>query len=62
MFKNFNNLLALLLGVVIIPLIWLLDGMGIIDVAGQVQGATIVVWTLIAQYYFRKKSSDGNGS
>lgn len=54
MFKKINDLLALLLDVIIIPTFWIMDGLGIVNMNGEVMGATIAVWTLIAQFYFRK--------
>jgi hypothetical protein len=54
---NFRNVLALTVEVGIIPAIWILEGMGIIHVGDVVIGATIAVWTLIAQFYFRKKEA-----
>jgi hypothetical protein len=58
MFKKINDLLALLIAVVIIPAFWILDGLKVLEVNGEVLGATIATWTLIVQYYFRKKPSD----
>jgi len=52
---NFRNILALLAFIGIIPVLWVLNGAGIINVGETVVGATIAVWTLIAQFYFRKK-------
>ena len=54
MIKNFRNLLALVL-MLIIVVMWVVQGLGIISMPGEVIGASIVVWTLIAQFYFRKK-------
>jgi len=54
MIKNFRNLLALLIAVLVFPAIWILNGMGIITVQGEVIGATIAIETLIGQFYFRK--------
>jgi hypothetical protein len=57
MFKRINDLLALLVLVVIVPLFWILDGLKILSMNGEVMGASIAGWTLILQYYFRKKST-----
>ena len=54
---NFRNILAVLVEVIVIPLLWILNGWGIINLPDMVLGATIPVWTLIAQFYFRKKES-----
>ena len=54
MLERFNDLLAILLAVIVIPLIWLGQGLGWLALPGEVIGATIAVETLVAQYYFRK--------
>jgi hypothetical protein len=54
---NFRNILALLAFIGIIPALWILEGKGTINVGDTIIGATIAVWTLIAQFYFRKKES-----
>jgi len=54
---NFRNILALLAFIGIIPALWILEGKGAINVGDTIIGATIAVWTLIAQFYFRKKGS-----
>lgn len=56
--QNFNDLLALVLMVLIIPGLWVLVGRGIIQVPELITGATIPVWTLIAQFYFRKAQGE----
>lgn len=55
MIGNFRNLLALLLAVIILPGLWTLHGMKIMELPESVVGATIVIETLIAQFYWRKK-------
>ncbi len=52
--QNFNDFLTLILIGLIVAL-WLLTGAGIIALPEAVIGATIVTWTLLIQYYFRKK-------
>ena len=56
--KTFNDTLALflLLG---IPGIW--AGNHWIDFTGEVIGATIAGWTLVIQYYFRRRPENDNG-
>ena len=54
---NFRNILALLAFVGVIPAMWILQGAGIINVPEIVIGGTIAMWTLIGQFYFRKKES-----
>ena len=55
MIKNFRNLMALLVGVIVFPSIWVCQGFGLLVLPGEVIGATIAIETLIAQFYFRKK-------
>jgi len=54
MIKNFRNLLALLIAVIVFPAVWVMQGLGMLTLPGEVIGATIAVETLIAQFYFRK--------
>ncbi len=54
MLKNQRDLLSLLLGVVVIPGIWILHGLSIIAIPEIVIGATITIETLVVQFYFRK--------
>ena len=54
MIKTFRNLLALILMLIIVAM-WAVQGLGIISMPGEVVGASIAVWTLVAQFYFRKK-------
>lgn len=54
MFKNFNDVLALLLAVIVFPAIWILTSLKVFAVPDIVIGATITIETLIAQYYFRR--------
>lgn len=55
---KFNNILALLVDVIIIPGLWFCDGLRLITLPEAVLGASIVVWTLVAQFYFRKKEGE----
>ena len=55
MIRNFRNLLALLVAVGIFPAIWVLQGLGIINLPGEVIGMTIAGETLVLMFYFRKK-------
>lgn len=52
-FVNFNDRLCILL-VFIIPGLWLMEGLGWLKPAPEVNGALIATWTLVIQYYFRK--------
>ncbi len=58
MIKNFRDVLAILVGVVVFPAMWILHGRGIITLPEGVIGATIVIETLVAQFYFRKKETE----
>jgi hypothetical protein len=53
MIKTFNDLLALIVMILII-ILWALQGLGIITLPGEIIGATIAIFTLIGQFYFRK--------
>jgi hypothetical protein len=61
MLKRVNDLIALLTLTLILPGLWILNGRGIIQLTGEVIGATIAAFTLIIQYYFRKKPSGTDG-
>jgi len=52
--RKFKDLLTLgtLWGVT--PTLWVLQGLRIVEFPGEITGATIVTWTLLFQYYFRK--------
>ena len=51
--KTFNDRLALFV-LIIIPVLWILQGYGTVTLAPEVTGALIVTWTLVVQYYFRR--------
>ena len=55
--KNFRNLFALLIGVLVFPGIWIMQGLGWLTLPGEVLGATIAIETLIGQFYFRKANA-----
>jgi len=59
MIKKFNELLALLLLVGIIPGLWVAEGLELVSINGQVLGATIMAWGLVLQFFFRKKPPSG---
>ncbi len=52
--KDHRDLLSILLGVIIIPGIWILQGAGIIAIPEIVLGATISIETGVATFYFSK--------
>lgn len=60
MIKNFNELLALVLLVGIIPGLWIAQGRGALQMPGEIIGATIMAWGLLLQYFYRKKPPGGN--
>jgi hypothetical protein len=51
--QNFNDLLATG-AIIIIPALWVLQGLKVVDLPPEVTGALIVTWSLIVQFYFRK--------
>ena len=61
MIKQFRDTLAVAIGVVVFPTIWILHGLGILSLPGEILGATIAIETLIAQFYFRKAQSNPVG-
>lgn len=58
MIKNFRNLLALLVAVIVFPGVWVMQGLGLLALPGEVLGATIAIETLIGQFYFRKANAE----
>jgi len=54
---NFRNILAFGTVIVIFPLLWILNGKGIIDISDMVLGMTISITTTIFYFYFRKKEA-----
>ena len=58
MVKNFRNLLALLVAVIVFPGIWVGQGFGLLNVPEVVLGATVSIETMIAMFYFRKANAE----
>lgn len=56
--QNFNDTLCLVL-IGLIVCLWILIGNGMVKLPETVIGATIVTWTLLVQYYFRRKPNNG---
>jgi hypothetical protein len=54
---NFNDGLCLILINLIVAL-WILTGLHVLELSAEVTGALIVTWTLLVQYYFRKKPGE----
>jgi hypothetical protein len=42
----------------LITALWVLAGMKILELPNEVTGALIVTWTILIQYYFRKKQNE----
>ena len=57
--KTFNDRLALFIMLLIFAF-WAALGLGKITVPGEIVGASIMGWTLVLQFYFRK-SAPSNG-
>ena len=53
--QAFNDTLCVLL-ITMITVMWILAGRGLLELSAEVMGALIVTWTLLVQYYFRKKA------
>ena len=61
MLKNQRDLLSILLGVIVIPGLWVIHGLAIVNIPEVVLGATVAIETLIAQFYWRKATSQESG-
>lgn len=57
-----NDIIALLLLLLIIPGIWISQGLKLLVLPGEIIGATIAGWTIILQYYFRKTRGEKSQS
>ena len=57
-----NDIIALLLLLLIIPGIWIAEGLNALELLGEIIGATIAGWTIILQYYFRKTRGEKSQS
>jgi hypothetical protein len=55
--QTFNDFLCLVLVLIIVGL-WILTGLKTLELPEEVTGALIVTWTLLVQYYFRKKNRE----
>jgi hypothetical protein len=51
--QNFNDFLALIL-IILIPLMWALQGANKLSFPTEVNGGLLVTWTLIIQFYYRR--------
>lgn len=52
--QNFNDFLALILIILIVTL-WIVQGCFKVNLREDVNGALVVIFTLVVQYYYRKK-------
>jgi hypothetical protein len=55
--QSFNDLLCLFLIFLIVGF-WTLQGLQLLELPAEVTGALIVTWTLLVQYYFRKRPNE----
>ena len=53
--RNFRDVFALIIGGIVFPLLWALHGTKTLNLPESIIGATIVIETLIAQFYWRKQ-------
>ena len=56
--KNFRDWLAFFLAVLVIPGLWVLEGVGMVNFQDGILVATLPIETLIIQFYFRKASGE----
>lgn len=56
MVKNVRDVIALALVLAVIPGLWILDAVRILQLNGEVLGASILAWGLVLNFYFRKKT------
>ena len=57
--QSFNDFMCLFLITMILAL-WIMLGLKMLDLPSEITGALIVTWTLLVQYYFRKKQNESN--
>jgi hypothetical protein len=55
--QSYNDLLFLVL-ILLITVFWVLLGLKIVELPSEITGALIVTWTILIQYYFRKKKEE----
>ena len=53
--QNFNDFLAVFAFLILIPSLWVWG-----DLSETVEGATIVTWVLIGNFYYRRAKKDKN--
>lgn len=52
-FVNFNDRLALIV-IIFLPVFWLVEALTQVSVSGEINGAMVMAWGLVMQYYFRR--------
>jgi len=62
--KTYRDRLMLFGGCILIPGLWVTQGLGIIALTPEVNGALILSWGLLWNFYFRKtpESEKNNGA
>jgi len=55
--KTFRDRMGAFGGLMLIPGLWVIHGLGVVVLPETVIGATIAVWTLMFQFYFRKATA-----
>lgn len=53
--QNFNDFMAIIL-ITLIVILWILQGSSRMSFPTEVNGGLLVTFTLVVQYYFRKKT------
>lgn len=51
---KFKDWLAASVIISVIPVLWMCQGFGIVQLGGEIIGATIMAWGLVLQHYFEK--------
>lgn len=57
--SRFNEQLGLV-AIVGIPVLWILHGVGVVVLPGEILGGTLAGWMLVLQFFFRKKESESH--
>ena len=53
---NFKDILAAACIIIVIPALWVVQGLGYVQLDGEVIGATIMAWGLILRDYFNART------
>jgi hypothetical protein len=54
--QSFKDVLSRVL-ICLIAALWILSSLKALELPSEINGALIVTWTLMVQYYFRKKQT-----